>query len=473
MSIARTTTRTRPNTVGWIAIIIFVFLAGLGTIAALASVALFSSVSAGLKHPSELTKYVLPEETIVYDRTGTIELARFGDAKREVVTFEEIPKILLDATTAVEDKTYWENAGFDPVAIVSASLASLRGDSRGASTITQQLVRNTLLDEELVQDPNRTIERKLKEIIESIRVTKQFSGEKGKQEIITAYLNQNYYGNQSYGVKAAVRSYFGIELKDITPAQAAIIAALPKSPSNYDLVRNAEERCPTVVEEDAECPNPTLVVREDTVIFERRNQILDLLADGRTPMSGDGVQLAGLHRREDARRSSSPARPRRAGSPRISCGPSVTSSPSACAARTPAATRSNRGGLRVTTTLDVELQKVAEKWVARRRARAEHDDSGRLAAAAKALGFDELEPWMANLRNKDLHNGALVALDYQTGELVAYVGSRELLRDLEQAVVPAAVRRHRQGLSPAGLGVQAVQLRDRHRRQGVHRRARC
>ena len=67
----------------------------------------------------------------------------------------------------------------------------------------------------------------------------------GKQQIITAYLNQNYYGNQSYGVKAAVRSYFGIDISKIDPAQAAIIAGLPKSPSNYDLVRNAQEKCTT------------------------------------------------------------------------------------------------------------------------------------------------------------------------------------------------------------------------------------
>ncbi len=250
MSAARTPSRTSPNTAGWIAIIIFVFLAGLGTIAALAAVAVFNSVNSNLAPPSKLTSYVLPEETIVYDRTGKIELARFGDAKREVVQFDEIPKVLLDATTAVEDKTFWDNAGFDPVAIVSAAIGSLRGDSRGASTITQQLVRNTLLDAALVQDPHRTAERKLKEIIESIRITQAFPGVEGKQQVITAYLNQNYYGNQSYGVKAAVRSYFGIDLKDITPAQAAIIAGLPKSPSNYDLVRNAEEICPTVVDED-------------------------------------------------------------------------------------------------------------------------------------------------------------------------------------------------------------------------------
>src|SRR6478752_1952008 len=249
MSAARTAPRTSPTTVGWIAIIIFVFLAGLGIIAALAAVAVFNSVNSHLAPPSKLTTYVLPEETIVYDRTGKIELARFGDAKRELVQFDEIPKVLLDATTAVEDKTFWDNAGFDPVAIISATLGSLRGDSRGASTITQQLVRERLLDPALVQDPSRTAERKLKEIIQSIRLTEAYPGVTGKEKIITAYLNQNYYGNQAYGVKAAVDSYFGIDISKIDPAQAAIIAGLPKSPSNYDLARNAIEKCTTTVAE--------------------------------------------------------------------------------------------------------------------------------------------------------------------------------------------------------------------------------
>ena len=112
-----------------------------------------------------------------------MELARFGEFKREVVTFEEIPPILLDATTAIEDKTFWENAGFDPMAIIAAGIDSLRGNSRGASTITQQLVRARLLDPELIQDADRTIERKLKEIIQSIRVTQYFGaqGDEGKQ----------------------------------------------------------------------------------------------------------------------------------------------------------------------------------------------------------------------------------------------------------------------------------------------------
>ena len=106
-----------------IGLIVLVFLAGVGAIAR----------PRGRRRPTRrsrrtrparrrqtMTDVVLPEESIIYDRTGKVELARFGDAKREVVTFDEIPPVLLDATTAVEDKTFWENAGFDPVAIISA-----------------------------------------------------------------------------------------------------------------------------------------------------------------------------------------------------------------------------------------------------------------------------------------------------------------------------------------------------------------
>ena len=116
------------------------------------------------------------------------------------------------------------------------------------------------------------------------------------------------------------------------------------------------------------------------------------------------------------------------------------------------------GGLRVTTTLDVGLQKIAEKWV---EAAAIVPHAKNPAAAAKALGFKTLEPWMTNLANKDLRNSALVALDYQTGELVAYVGSANYYATSSKPAVPAAVRRRRQGLPPARIGVQAVQLRGR------------
>ncbi len=397
-------------------------MAGIGVISAVAAVGVYSSLASGLDDPNELTTYVLPEESIIYDRTGKVELARFGDAKREVVAFDEIPPILLDATTAVEDKTFWENAGFDPVAIVSAGIGSLRGDSRGASTITQQLVRARLLDPELVQDSSRTAERKLKEIIQSIRVTQAFPGEEGKQTIITAYLNQNYYGNQSYGVKAAVRSYFGIELNELDASQAAIIAGLPKSPSNYDLVRNAIEECPTVVAEDEPCPDAKLVVPKDTTVVQRRDQILGLLADGRTPMSGDQYSSADFTAAKSEEVILAPQTTPRWIAPHFVWAVRDELADRLCGTDTPSCTELELGGLRVITTLDSELQKIAEKWV---KAAAVVPRQDNPAAAAKALGFKKLEPWMKNLEGKKLRNSALVALDYQTGELVAYVGSAD------------------------------------------------
>ena len=415
--------RTSPTTVGWIAIILFCFLAGIGAITAVAAIGVYGSLAADLPDPNRLTDYVLPEQTIIYDRTGKIELARFGDAKREVVTFDQIPKVLLDATTAVEDKTFWDNAGFDPVAIISATLGSLRGDSRGASTITQQLVRERLLDPALVQDPHRTVERKLKEIIQSIRLTEAFRGEEGKQQIITAYLNQNYYGNQAYGVKAAVDSYFGIDISKIDPAQAAIIAGLPKSPSNYDLVRNHIEKCPTVVAEGDTCPDPQLVVPPTTTVVQRRNQILELLAGGgRTPMSGDAYTAAQFKAAEDEDVVLSSQTTQNWIAPHFVWAVRDELTTKLCGTDADTCDAMRQGGLRVTTTLDVGLQKIAEKWV---KAAAIVPHAKNPTAAAKALGFKKLEPWMTNLKNKTLRNGALVALDYQTGELVAYVGSAD------------------------------------------------
>ena len=251
----------RRSTAGWLAVIVFAFLAAIGILGAIAVLAVYGSLAADLDDPAKLTQYQLPEETVVFDRTGEVELARFGDFKRDIVTFDEIPPVMLDATTAIEDKTFWENAGFDPVAIIAAGVDSLRGQGRGASTITQQLVRARLLKSELVQDTDRTYERKLKEIIQSIRVTQFFGAqhEEGKQQIITAYLNQIYYGNQSYGVKAAARSYFGKELKDLTPGEAATLAGLPKSPSNFDLIRNASELCDETPPKASRAPRPRAI----------------------------------------------------------------------------------------------------------------------------------------------------------------------------------------------------------------------
>ena len=418
--------RTQPTNAGWLAVIVFSFLAGLGAIGAIAAVGVYAALASdpALPEPSTLETFVLPEETVILDRKGTRELARFGDARREIVTFEEIPPLVLDATTAIEDKTFWENAGFDPMAIVAAGLDSLRGNSRGASTITQQLVRQRLLPSELVQEEGRTVERKLKEIIQSIRVTQYFrdEGVEGKQKIITAYLNQNYYGNQLYGIKAAADGYFGVELDELTPAQAAILAALPQSPSNLDLVRNATELCTSEVAEGAECPaaDRVLEVPDDTRAVQRRNAILDLLAAGRTPMSGDQYSAADFEAAKDEKVVLASQTTPRWVAPHFVWAVRDELAEKLCGEGETSCDALNLGGLRVTTTLDTVLQRTAEKWV---RAAAIVPHARDPQQSAENLGFDEVAPWMENLRSKALRNGALVALDYQTGELVAYVGS--------------------------------------------------
>ncbi len=400
----------RQSTAGYVASILFLLVTGLGAIGAVAVVGVYASSTTGLTDPSELERIEFQEETVVYDRTGETEIARFGELRREVVTFAEIPASLIDATTAIEDKSFWTNPGFDPAAIVSSGIDAIRGNARGGSTITQQLVRQRLLDAELVQSRERTFERKLKEIVQSIRLTNAFPGEEGKQRIITAYLNQNFYGNNSYGVKAAARNYFDKSLDELTLAEAAIIAALPQSPSNYDLVRNA------VIQADG-----SLVVPPTTEIVQRRNRVLELMADGRTPLSGDAFSPSDFATaaREPVVLAQQSAEPwiaphfvwavRQELTERL-CGPDVSTCPAL-----------ERGGFRVTTTIDLRLQEIAEKWV-RAATIVPHADDPEAAAAALGIDYDK---WIANLRSKDLHNGALVALDYETGELVAYVGSAD------------------------------------------------
>jgi membrane peptidoglycan carboxypeptidase len=418
--------RTTPSAAGWIAITIWALFAVLALLATVGVVSAFSSYTRGLPSLDALDQITFSEQSVITDRTGKVELARFGGEKREVVAFADIPPIVIDAQTAIEDKTFWDNAGFDPVAIVAAALDSVRGNSRGASTITQQLVRQRLLEPELVQDPGRQVERKIKEIIQSIRLTQAYPGIEGKQKIIAAYLNQNYYGNQAYGVKAAAKSYFGVDLKDVTPDQAAILAGLVKSPSNYDLVRNAVPECvePTADDTPDACASPKgsqLVVPADTTIVERRNQILDLLADGRTTLSKDQYTPAELLADKEKpvilARQTTP----RWIAPHFVWAVQQELAAKLCGEEAASCDVLERGGLRITTTLDADLQAIAEKWV---KAAAIVPNSKNPASLAKSLKLP-YATWMKNLRGKDINNGAIVALDYQTGQLIAYVGSAD------------------------------------------------
>ena len=429
---------------GTSAIIFLLFLAGVGTIAAIALVAAYTALATGLPgHEQARPTSSCPRRSIIYDRTGKVELARFGDAKREVVTFEQIPPILVDATTAIEDKTFWENAGFDPVAIISAGLDSLRGNSRGASTITQQLVRARLLTADLVQDPSRTAERKLKEIIQSIRVTQAYPARPASRQIITAYLNQNYYGNQSYGVKAASRTTSASRSSRERDAgrggdhrrAAEVAVELRPRPQRHRPVpdrRRGRRRVPG----QSSSSSPT--TRSSSSAATRSWGCWPRATGRRSPRTSTGRPIS-RRREDDQVVLANQAEPHWVAPHFVwavrdeltlkLCGPDAESCDDL-----------ERGGLRVTTTLDVKLQRIAEKWVEGAAIvphRATIRRRRRRRWASRPPGVDE-EPGGQEGPQRVTRRARL--RDRRAGRLR---GIGQVLRDQEQQAVPAAVRRRR------------------------------
>src|SRR5262245_3729706 len=274
--------RRRPRGTGagrYVAVALPLLLFGtlliVGFAGATTAVAGYSYLSKDLPDPQKALEAIeFDQQTGVYDRSGDVLLARLGSDRRELVEYKDLPPEMVDATTAIEDKTFWENAGFDPIGFIAAAYDTLQGNDRGGSTITQQLVRNRLLPAADVEPGADKYQRKLREIIQSIRLTQAYPGEAGKQLIMQSYLNNNYYGNRSYGVAAAAQSYWKKNLKDLTLAQYALLAGIPKSPSAYDLVQNAtESTCTAADGKTFDC----LEVPQNTQVVARRNQILELM----------------------------------------------------------------------------------------------------------------------------------------------------------------------------------------------------
>ncbi len=169
--------------------------------------------------------------TKIYDRTGTVVLYDIYDAqKRTVVDFEDIPKNMIDATISAEDDNFYNHFGIDLYGLARAVFVNItnRKVSQGGSTITQQLIKNTLFAPKQGVAP-RTIERKIKELILTIQTEIKYS----KEEILSLYLNQIPYGSNSYGVATASQTYFQKNTQDITLAESALLASLPKAPSYY------------------------------------------------------------------------------------------------------------------------------------------------------------------------------------------------------------------------------------------------
>jgi 1A family penicillin-binding protein len=178
------------------------------------------------------------QTTRILDRNGQplYEILDPNAGRRTYVPLEDISPNLVAATIATEDKEFYNNPGFDPIAIVRALWQNYITDGQGggASTITQQLARALLLSPE--ERAERTYSRKTREIILAAEITRRYT----KDEILELYLNEIYYGNLAYGAEAAAETYFGKSVEDLTLGEASFLAGLPQSPAVYDIYNNPD-----------------------------------------------------------------------------------------------------------------------------------------------------------------------------------------------------------------------------------------
>ena len=177
---------------------------------------------------SGLTDYRPKLPMRIYAADGVL-LGEFGEERRNFTPISQMPKVLKDAVLAAEDARFYEHGGVDYKGIVRAALANLRdARSQGGSTITMQVAKNFYLSTE------KTFTRKIYEILLALKIERQLS----KPQILEVYMNQIFLGQRAYGFAAASEIYFGKPLKDITIAEAAMLAGLPKAPSAYNPIVN-------------------------------------------------------------------------------------------------------------------------------------------------------------------------------------------------------------------------------------------
>ena len=424
----RTTRRRTPRrglaTAFLVMIGVFVIFVG-GTVAATAGglLAAYNFFATGLPDPRLLDDIELPASTYVYDRTGKTLLARFECQNREQVSFGQLPDAIVDATVAAEDRTFWTNDGVDYRAVAAAALANLEAGEvvRGASTITAQVIKyagsikeaeaeepepggsaapSVPLDpegeeaapEDVCEPPDLTFlagrgyDDKIREFILARQMTAAYPGREGKERILETYLNLIFYGNGSYGIKAAAANYFGIsDLNELTIAQSAFLAGLPQLPSAYDPYFNDQ--------------GPERAIA-------RRNVVLDaMLRDEYITQAEHDEAAATTWQQMNPSQIVSVLR-----EPHFSFRVRREAAAILESMGVPNAEQAVRtGGYRITTTLDFKLQQIAKRqvqyWVACLQ--------GKVAARAG-------HPTCVD---KNVHNGALVAIDSATGEIVAYVGS--------------------------------------------------
>ena len=292
--------------------------------------------------------------TKILDRNGNTLYDIFADQKRTPVTLDKIPQDLRDATVAIEDKNFYEHKGFDPTGILRAMVnIVLKGKLQGGSTLTQQLVKNVLLT------PDRTVFRKVREFILATQIERKYS----KDEILQMYLNEAPYGGTAWGVEAAAETYLDKKVSNLTLLESAVLAGFPQRPSLYSPY-SSEPKAYV-----ARTQNVLRRMREDGHISddEEKGALREL---PNIVFQEKGANFKAPHFVQYVQRILEER-----------YGERVV----------------EQGGLKVTTTLDLELQEKAQGIVAA-----------------------EIE----KVKSMKISNGAAIIVDPETGEILAMVGSR-------------------------------------------------
>ena len=211
-------------------------LTSLATVGATTTAAVYHTFSEQLPVVTGLSQRDVFQTTRILDRDGNLlyELFDQDEGKRTIVRLGDMSPLLIQAVLAVEDASFYDNPGVDPRGVARAIVQNVRAGEvvSGASTITQQLIKNVLLDP--AERNDESFNRKVKEAILAVELSRNFS----KDQILEWYLNEINYGNLSYGIGTASRTYFNKETRDLTLGEAALLAGLPQSPARYDPYQN-------------------------------------------------------------------------------------------------------------------------------------------------------------------------------------------------------------------------------------------
>lgn len=328
----------------------------------------------GVPLPTSLDSSSLEVSTKIFDRNDKLLMEIYADKRRTPVNLDELPDYVKEATIAIEDKDFYNHYGFDVLGIVRGlSRYFTRGQAQGGSTLTQQLVKNALLT------PERTIKRKAREFALSLVVETIYS----KDKILELYLNQIPYGSTAYGIEAASDLYFGKSAKDLSLAEAALLAGLPQRPTAYspfgarpELAKGRQE---TVLNR---------MVEDGYISQEEADKAKEEELTYATPETLNAPHFALWVKEQLAEEY----------------GDKVV----------------EQGGLRVKTTLDLELQEFAQAAVATE---------------------------VAKLKSQSVGNGAAIVTKPSTGEILAMVGSKDYNAEDEDGKVNIAIAERQPGSS--------------------------